>query len=68
MSEQQKKSTAGTRFKSVEKSSPRKNWRIYRQTGKDPFVITKYDQTHHSLEIKENFEELAGKKFLSQDV
>ena len=30
--------------------------------GKDPFVITKYDQTHHSLEIKENFEELAGKE------
>ena len=29
--------------------------------GRDPFVITKYDQTHHSLEIKENFEELEGK-------
>ena len=25
-------------------------------------MITKYDQTHHSLEIKENFEELAGKE------
>ena len=22
-------------------------------SGKDPFVITKYDQTHHSLEVKE---------------
>ena len=22
---------------------------------KDPFVITKYDQTHHSQEIKDNF-------------
>lgn len=30
--------------------------------GKDPFVITTYDQTHHSLEIKENFEELEGKE------
>ncbi len=30
--------------------------------GKDPFVITKYNQTHHSMEIKENFEELAGKE------
>ena len=30
--------------------------------GKDPFVITKYDQTHHSLEIKDNFEELEGKQ------
>ena len=31
------------------------------QAGKDPFVITKYDQTHHSAVIKENFEELEGK-------
>ena len=29
--------------------------------GRDPFVITKYDQTHHSAVIKENFEELEGK-------
>ena len=28
--------------------------------GKDPFVITKYDQTHHSQEIKDNFETLEG--------
>ena len=21
-------------------------------SGKDPFVITKYDQTHHSVEVK----------------
>jgi lysyl-tRNA synthetase class 2 len=31
------------------------------ELGKDPFVITKYDQTHHSAVIKENFEELEGK-------
>ena len=30
--------------------------------GKDPFVITKYDVTHHSVEIKENFEDLEGKE------
>ena len=24
--------------------------------GKDPFITTKYDVTHHSLEIKDNFE------------
>ena len=30
--------------------------------GADPFVITKYDQTHHSAEIKENFSELEGKE------
>ena len=29
--------------------------------GKDPFQITKYDVTHHSVEIKEKFEELQGK-------
>ena len=29
--------------------------------GKDPFVITKYDQSHHSADVKENFEELEGK-------
>mgnify|MGYP006065850649 FL=1 len=32
------------------------------QNGKDPFVITKYDQTHHSQEIKDNFDELEGKQ------
>ena len=30
------------------------------QNGKDPFVITKYDQTHHSQEIKDNYDELEG--------
>ena len=29
--------------------------------GKDPFVITKFDQTHHSMEIKDNFDEMEGK-------
>ena len=30
--------------------------------GKDPFVITKYDQTHHSKEIIDNFDELENKQ------
>ena len=30
--------------------------------GKDPFITTKYDVTHHSLEIKDNFEELEEKE------
>ena len=30
------------------------------EAGKDPFLITKYDQTHHSREIKDNFDELEG--------
>ncbi|MBO4375015.1 MAG: lysine--tRNA ligase [Lachnospiraceae bacterium] len=29
--------------------------------GRDPFQITKYDVTHHSKEIKDNFEELEDK-------
>ena len=29
--------------------------------GKDPFVITKFDQTHHSMEIKDHFDEMEGK-------
>ncbi len=29
--------------------------------GKDPFVITKYEQTHHTTEIKDNFDSMEGK-------
>ena len=31
------------------------------ERGKNPFEITKYDVTHHSQEIKDNFEEINGK-------
>ena len=30
-------------------------------SGNDPFVITKYDVTHHSMDIKDHFEEMEGK-------
>ena len=30
-------------------------------SGKDPFVITKYDVTNHSTEIKDHFDEMEGK-------
>ena len=30
--------------------------------GKDPFVITKYDQTHHSAEIRDHYDELEGRE------
>ena len=30
------------------------------ERGKDPFQITKYDVTHHSMEIKDNFDTLEG--------
>ena len=32
-----------------------------RKQGKDPFKITKYNRTHNSEQIKENYEELEGK-------
>ena len=32
------------------------------QNGRNPFEITKYKQTHTSAEIKDNFEELEGKR------
>jgi len=32
------------------------------EAGKNPFEITKYDVTHHSMEIKDNFDELEGKE------
>lgn len=31
------------------------------EAGHDPFKITKYDVTHHSTDVKENFEALEGK-------
>ncbi|MDR1773706.1 MAG: lysine--tRNA ligase [Clostridioides sp.] len=31
------------------------------EMGKDPFKISRYDRTHYSTEIKDNFEELEGK-------
>lgn len=32
------------------------------EEGKDPFQITKYDVTHHSMEVKDNFEALEGQE------
>ncbi len=31
------------------------------QAGKDPFQITRYDVTHHSVDIKNDYEQLEGK-------
>ena len=31
------------------------------EKGQDPFAITKFDQTHHSEEIRANFSELEKK-------
>ena len=40
----------------------REKFENFKAEGKDPFVITKYDVTHHSQEVKDNFDELEGKK------
>ena len=32
------------------------------EAGRDPFVITKYDVTHHSSDILDNYDELEGKE------
>lgn len=35
---------------------------VLQENGKDPFRITKFDVTHHSMEIKDQFEQLEGKE------
>ena len=32
------------------------------EAGKDPFLITKYDQTHHSAQVREQFDALCGEQ------
>ena len=61
MSEQQKKAQQEPDLNQLRKVRREKLAEL-QANGKDPFVITKYNQTHHSMEIKENFEELAGKE------
>ena len=38
------------------------------ENGEDPFVITKYDVTNHSTDVKEHFEEMEGKEVSLADV
>ena len=40
----------------------REKLKTLQDANQDPFVITKYDQTHHSLDIKNNYDELEGKE------
>ena len=35
---------------------------MLREMGRDPFVITKFDQTQHSADIREHFDEMEGKE------
>lgn len=38
------------------------------ENGKDPFVITKYDVTNHSTDVKEHFERWKARRYLLPDV
>ncbi|MBO5036996.1 MAG: lysine--tRNA ligase [Clostridia bacterium] len=40
----------------------REKLKVLQDAGQDPFQITKYEQTHHSLEIKNNYAEFEGKE------
>ncbi len=40
----------------------RKKLKELQDSGKDPFQITKYDVTHHSTEIKDNYDTLDGQQ------
>lgn len=39
----------------------REKLKTLQDNGKNPFEITKFDVTHHSMDIKDNFEEMEGK-------
>ena len=40
----------------------REKFENFKAEGKDPFVITKYDVTNHSQDIKDDFDKFEGKK------
>ncbi len=40
----------------------REKLKTLQDAGHDPFQVTKYDVTHHSSEIKDNYDELEGKE------
>ena len=40
----------------------REKLKTLQEEGKDPFRITTYDQTEHSTDIKNHFEEMEGKE------
>ncbi len=40
----------------------REKLQILQENGKDPFVITKYNVTHHSTDIRENYDALEGQE------
>jgi lysyl-tRNA synthetase class 2 len=69
VSEQQKNNQNNTQQKNAQEPDLNQLRKVRREklaelqeNGSDPFVITKYDQTHHSQELKDQFEALEGKE------
>ena len=61
MGEQQKVNQADTDLNHVLKARRDKLAEL-QTAGKDPFQITKYDVTAHSMDIKDNYEQWEGKE------
>ncbi|MCH5280863.1 MAG: lysine--tRNA ligase [Lachnospiraceae bacterium] len=61
MAEQNKQNQQGEQDINQLLKVRREKLEALREAGKDPFTITKYEQTHHSTEIKDNYDELEGK-------
>ena len=60
MSEQQKKAQQEPDLNQLRKVR-REKLADLQANGKDPFVITKFDVTNHSTDVKEDFESYDGK-------
>ena len=61
MAEQNKQNQQGEQDINQLLKVRREKLEALREAGKDPFIITKYEQTHHSAQIKDNYDELEGK-------
>lgn len=59
MAEQQNKGTQEQDIKALLKVR-REKLKMLQDNGKNPFELVKYDVTHHSMDIKDNFDELEG--------
>ncbi len=61
MAEQKKGNSQGQDLNQILKNR-REKLKNLQEAGKNPFLITKYDVTHHSQEIKDHFDEMEGQE------
>ncbi len=59
---EQKKGNAPEQDVNQIRKSRREKLKALQEAGKDPFLITKYDVTHHSVDIKDGYDELEGRE------